>query len=261
MNKMQTYSQIKSKYSENVIRRNPEAILKEYLQYELLDSIFKQPGSENLSFIGGTAIRIVYGSSRFSEDLDFDNFGLAFDEFGKMLNGVIGDMENKGFLIEFRMVEKGAYHGFIKFPEILKMNGLSNQPGEKILICIDAVRKKKNFEPRQFILDGFDVYRRILVNPIDIVLSQKLMAIIQRKREKGRDFYDASFLLGSTEPNYEYIEKQYEINKPGLLDKLEKKMDSLNFKELAKDVLPFLIKPEDQERVLSFKEYVEQRLK
>jgi predicted nucleotidyltransferase component of viral defense system len=258
---MQTYLQIKSRYSEDVIRRNPEAILKEYLQYELLDSIFKQKGSEKLSFIGGTAIRIVYGSARFSEDLDFDNFGLSFEEFGKMLNEVIKDMENKGFLMEFRIVEKGAYHGFIKFPEILKMNGLPNQPGEKILIRIDAVHKKKNVEPRQFILDGFDVYRRILVNPIDVILSQKLITIIQRKREKGRDFYDASFLLGSTEPNYGYIEKQYEMNKSETLDKLHDKLNQLDFKDLAKDVLPLLIKPEDQERVLSFKEYSEQRLK
>ena len=258
---MQTYLQVKSKYTDEIVKRNPEAILKEYLQYELLDSIYKQKGSENLSFIGGTAIRIVYGSSRFSEDLDFDNFGLSFAEFGKMLDSVIGDMENKGFLLEFRILEKGAYHCYIKFPEILKISGLPNQPGEKILVRIDAVHKKKLIEPRQYILDGFDVYRRILVNSIDIILSQKLITIIQRKREKGRDFYDTSFLFGSTDPNYEYLKKQYNIDKSELFDKLEKRIDGLNFKELAKDALPFLINPSDLERILSFREYIEQRLK
>jgi hypothetical protein len=143
----------------------------------------------------------------------------------------------------------------------LKISGLPNQPGEKILVRIDAVHKKKFFEPRQFILDGFDVYRKILVNPIDVILSQKLVAIVERKREKGRDFYDASFLLGASEPNYEYIEKQYGVKKPEFLQKLKEKIDSLNFKDLANDVLPFLIKPEDRERVLSFREYVEQRLR
>lgn len=258
---MQTYIQIKEKYPEDVVKRNPEAILVEYLQYELLDSLFKQKGSESLSFIGGTAIRIVYGSSRFSEDLDFDNLGLSFAEFGDMLKKVILDMENKGFLLEFKMVEKGAYHCYIKFPEILKTSGLPNQPDEKILVRIDAVSKKKLFEPRQHLLDGFGVYRHILVNPVDIILSQKLITIIQRKREKGRDFYDASFLLGITDPNYEYLEKQYEINKEDFIKKFKNKLEELDFEELAKDVMPFLIKPEDQERILSFREYIEQKLK
>jgi predicted nucleotidyltransferase component of viral defense system len=258
---MQTYTQIKTGYSAEVIQRNPRAILVEYLQYEILDSIFKQKGSEKLSFIGGTAIRLVYGSSRFSEDLDFDNFGLSFSEFGEMLNGVMTDMENKGFLLEFKMIEKGAYHCYIKFPEILKINGLPNQPDEKILVRIDAVHKKRIFEPRQYLLVGFDVYRRILANPIDIILSQKLITIIQRKREKGRDFYDASFLLGLTDPNYEYLEKEYGMNKSQFLDKLKERMGNLDFKELVKDVLPFLIKSDDQERILSFKEFIEQRLR
>lgn len=50
---MLTYSKIAENYSPEIIQRNPRAILVEYLQYELLDSIFKQKGSENLSFIGG----------------------------------------------------------------------------------------------------------------------------------------------------------------------------------------------------------------
>jgi predicted nucleotidyltransferase component of viral defense system len=258
---MQTYLQIKTKYPEDVVVRNPESILVEYLQYELLDSLFKQKGSEFLSFVGGTAIRLVYGSSRFSEDLDFDNFGLSFTEFGEMLGRVILDMQNKGFLLEFKMVEKGAYHCYVKFPEILKMSGLPNQPDEKILVRIDAVQKKKFFEPRQHVLDGFGVYRHLLVNPVDIVLSQKLITIIQRKREKGRDFYDASFLLGMTNPNYEYLEKQYDINKEDFIKKFKSRLGELDFEELTKDVLPFLLKPEDQERILSFREYIEQKLK
>jgi len=67
---MLTFDQIKKVYPEEVLIKNPRAVLVEYLQHEILDSIYKQPGSENLSFIGGTAIRIVYESKRFSEDLD-----------------------------------------------------------------------------------------------------------------------------------------------------------------------------------------------
>lgn len=257
---MQTFSQIKTKYSPEIIQRSPRAILVEYLQHEILDSIFKQKGSENLSFMSGTAIRIVYGSARFSEDLDFDNFGLSFSNFNQILGEVIRDMQNKGFELEFRTIEKGAYHCYIKFPEILKSNNLPSQPQEKILVRIDTVRKKRFFEPRQHILDDFDVYRRILVNPIDILLSQKIITIIERKREKGRDFYDTSFLSGKTQPDYQYIQKQYHLTKKELLKKLEDRLDSLNFNELSKDVLPFLINSEDQERVLTFRDYIQQKL-
>jgi hypothetical protein len=32
--------------------------------------------------------------------------------------------------------------------------------------------------------------------PVDILLAQKFYAVIKRKRNKGRNFYDIDFLLG-----------------------------------------------------------------
>lgn len=257
---MLALSQIKQKYSEEIFRRNPKAVLVEYLQYELLDSIYKQDGSEHLSFMGGTAIRIVYNSSRFSEDLDFDNFFLSFHGFEQLLNKAAADMEAKGFKIEFRFVEKGAYHCCIKFPDLLFKNDLAAHQNEKILIRVDTVRKRKLFEPEIKLLNGFDVYRKILANSPSVVLSQKLIAILERKREKGRDFYDVSFLLGLTSPNYDFLEKEHGINKEDLKEKILKKISSLNMKKLAADVIPLLINPGDEERILSFREYIEQKL-
>ena len=74
---MLTFDQILSRYSSQE-RLYPRNILVEYIQCEILDSLFKQKEGISLSFIGGTALRIVYGGNRFSEDLDFDNFGLDF---------------------------------------------------------------------------------------------------------------------------------------------------------------------------------------
>ncbi len=49
-------------------------------------------------------------------------------------------------------------------------------------------------------------------------------------------------------------------NKIELKNTLLDATKDLNFKELAKDVLPFLIKPDDAQRILSFRQYIEQRL-
>lgn len=257
---MYNLEQIKNEYPESLGEYHIKNLLVEYLQYELLDSIYKEKGSEKLSFIGGTALRIVYGTQRFSEDLDFDNFGLSFDDFRKLLENVVTDMSNKGYEIEYRFIEKGAFHCYIKFPKVLFSNNLSGNDDEKILIRIDTAQKEKLFPTKSFLLNKFGVYRRIITNPESVILVQKIMAILERKRAKGRDFYDVSYLLGLTMPDYEYLEKIGEIKKEDFKGKILKRVEELDLKELAEDVRQFLINPGDVERVLSFKEFIEQKL-
>jgi len=257
---MLTLEEIKKEYSETIFGRNPRGALVEYLQYEMLDSLFKQKDSAKLSFIGGTAVRIVYGGNRFSEDLDFDNFGLSFTDFQKVLKMSIEDMRNKGFKIEVRFVKKKAYHAYVKFPDLLFENNLSKHVDEKILVRVDAVRKKKIIQPKIFVLDGFSVYKKILVNPMAVILSQKIIAILERKRTKGRDFFDVSFLLSRVDPDYKYL-KEYGIkNRQDLKNRLLEKISKTDLKSLAKDVEPFLINPDEKERVSGFREYIEQKL-
>jgi len=246
-----------SPIEKNIPKRN---ILIEYLQYELLDSIYTQEQSKYLSFMGGTSIRIGYGGTRFSEDLDFDNFRLTFDEFEELMKKVVWHMNKKGFEIEFRFIAKGAYHCYIKFSKLLFESGISGYKGEKILVRIDTVEKEKIFNPNIFTLNKFDLYRNILINPPDIILSQKLITILERKREKGRDFYDVSFLYGKTEPNFRYIEKVIKLNKNEFAEKILKKCAQLNFKALAKDVTPFLIDPASAARVSDFESFIRSKL-
>ena len=61
----------------NFLRDRGENLLREYLQYEILRSIFQSKYGHKYTFLGGTCLRIVYGTERFSEDLDFDNVGLT----------------------------------------------------------------------------------------------------------------------------------------------------------------------------------------
>jgi len=252
---MLTIEQISSYFPPLLRQRNPRGMLVEYLQYELLDSLFKHPASATLSFIGGTAIRLLHDSHRFSEDLDFDNFGLSFKQFEDLLRAACRDMEYKGFVIEYRFVEKGAYHCYIRFPEILHRSGLSPDAGRKILIRIDSEAKEKLYEPARIFLNKFNIYRQILAAPAGIILAQKMMTILQRKREKGRDIYDVSFLMGFAGPDFVYIERILGLDQTEFLRRLNERIGELDLNFLARDVEPFLFAPEQQERVTTFRDY------
>jgi predicted nucleotidyltransferase component of viral defense system len=77
---MLSIEQIESFYPENlrIYKRN---LLREYLQYVILEIIYRSDYGRYLIFMGGTAIHIIHGSQRFSEDLDFDNKGLKKEDF------------------------------------------------------------------------------------------------------------------------------------------------------------------------------------
>ena len=63
-------------------------IVREYFQHIFLGELYKLPDAEKLLFKGGTALRIIYGSPRFSEDLDFSLFGLSHHEVKSFVEGL-----------------------------------------------------------------------------------------------------------------------------------------------------------------------------
>jgi len=258
---MLTIKQIKANYPDMSDDKSfLKNVIVEYIQYELLDTIYKQKKSEMLSFMGGTSIRIADNGNRFSEDLDFDNFGLSYDDFKNLSKDVIRDMKLKGFNLDYRTVKKGAFHCYIKFPEILERANLSNFKNENILVRIDTVVKDKIFKPQISSLNKFGIYRDILVNPPEIIMSQKLLAILGRKRTKGRDFYDVSFMFSFTEPDFDYIFKVSGMKKEVFVDKLIKKCENTDFDEISKDVRLFLIFKEQISRIKNFEAFIKERM-
>lgn len=234
-------------------------LLREYLQYKILQIIFNNKESEKLSFLGGTCLRIVYGSKRFSEDLDFDNFGLGFNEFENLALDVQKGLRQEGYKVETKNVSKGAYRCYIRFPSILFESGVSGHDDEKILIQMDTAPHGFVYSPRLSYLNRFEITAGIKVTPADILLSQKILAIFERKVPKGRDFYDVVFLLAKTLPNFEYLKKKAGIGDGVMLkEKLLDFCKTLNFKELVEDVKAFLINPEDISKVEQFKKFMEQ---
>ncbi|MBA7550662.1 hypothetical protein ES705_43183 [subsurface metagenome] len=77
---MLNLKQIETFYPENlrIFKRN---LLREYLQYVILDIIYGSGYGSRLIFMGETAIHMIHGVRRFSEDLDFDNRGLSKEDF------------------------------------------------------------------------------------------------------------------------------------------------------------------------------------
>src|SRR5665647_294884 len=112
--------------------RHVRHILKEYLQYRILDIVFSSKYGNQLIFMGGTCIRIVHGNDRFSEDIDLDNFGLTENNFGNLMDIIKSELEKEGVEVEIRNTFKAVYHCYIKFPKILFDNKLSPLRDEKI---------------------------------------------------------------------------------------------------------------------------------
>jgi len=238
---------------------NERFILREYLQYKILEIIFESPYEQKLAFLGGTCLRIVHNNNRFSEDLDFDNFDLTSEDFDSVTNVVRMELEMLGYEVEMRNVKKGAYHCYIRFPDVLYNEGLTNHKEEKILIQLDSEAHGFNYKPDQPILNKFDVFTKINATPKNILLAQKFYAVVNRKRNKGRDFFDIVFLLGQgLVPNYEYLEAKVGVTSPESLRQLiQKKCAELDMQEMATDVRPFLFHKRDEKKILLFSEYME----
>ncbi len=64
-------------------------VAREYWEVILLNRLFETPGSGDLVFKGGTALRLAYGSPRFSEDLDFS---LLEDLLGETFNKLASEL-------------------------------------------------------------------------------------------------------------------------------------------------------------------------
>jgi predicted nucleotidyltransferase component of viral defense system len=256
---MLSLEEIKPYYPEN-LQRYERFLIREYLQYKILEIIFETPYQSKLSFLGGTCLRIVYNNTRFSEDLDFDNFKLSVDDFNAITVIVKQELELLGYHVEMRNVHKGAYHCYIRFPELLYNEGISNHKKEKILIQLDTESHEYDYIPDQPVLNKFDVFTQINATPGDILLAQKFFAVINRKKNKGRDFFDIVFLLGrGITTNYDYLEAKTGITNPDALRSVVlKKCNKIDMKEMAADVKPFLFDPKDEKKIILFPEYLKQ---
>ena len=191
------------------LRENPlyyKYLLKEYLQLQILDHLSTTSYIRRITFIGGTNLRLVKGIDRFSEDLDFDCRQMPEPEFIEMTDSVLHFLKNFGMNVETRdkkNVKLKAFRRSFYFPELLFDMGLSGHKEERFLIKIESQDQQIEYSREIINIKGCGLFFPFPVPADDVLCSMKLSALLSR--QKGRDFYDAMFLLSQTKPSYSFL--------------------------------------------------------
>ena len=200
-------------------------VLREYIQHLFLSSLYKLPIAEKLLFKGGTALRFIYGSPRFSEDLDFTgeniyNYGIIDELFINALS----EIEKQGIKTSFKEAKPttGGYLGVIHY-ELFDF--VADMKFEISLRRGKGLTK----EITTIINDYAPPYTICHLSGKDIVKG-KIAALLSRG--KPRDYYDLYFLLRHSE-----LRKFAEITLlKKALEKLEK--ENINFRRELSVLLP-----------------------
>ena len=229
-------------------------LYKEYLELMVLDYLSSHPLIGKLTFIGGTALRLLRQIDRFSEDLDFDCKNLSPEEFMGLTDDVVRFLERNGLPAVAKEKESDALMAFrrtIQFPQLLYDLGLSPYPEKKFVLKIEAQDQGVDYKRELFTVNRDGFYFRI-PSPSDATLhAMKLSTILHRG--KGRDFYDAMFLGSRSTPDMNYLAQREGITTSEELTRRMKQVcDSTDFHLKAQDFKYLLFRPENSSRILDF---------
>lgn len=241
--------------------------LREILQQTALLGLARHNFFEHAIFYGGTALRILYGLDRYSEDLDFSLLHPHSDfNFTPFLAAMRLELEAMGFRLHVTVQEKNQESGI--WSAFLKTNTL------ELLLSIDEKSKPKGIHPEQKIqikleidtdppIYDMPIESKLIKNPIPFYVTTfriidlcagKMHAVLcrtWRNRIKGRDWYDLVWYIQNGIPvNLAYLRAKMRQTKHLLIDekleekefrqKLEERIGHIDW-ELAKaDVKPFI---------------------
>ncbi|MDD2612511.1 MAG: nucleotidyl transferase AbiEii/AbiGii toxin family protein [Bacteroidales bacterium] len=233
-------------------------MIKEYIQLMILDWLSTSLYVQKVVFIGGTNLRLVKGIDRFSEDLDFDCKNLSQEDFTKMTDEILTFLQRSGLKSETRDKANdklSAFRRIFFFPEFLFELGLSGYREERFLIKVESQDQGFDYKPTVVNIKRVGFFFPFLVPPDSILCAMKLSVLLTR--QKGRDFYDAMFLLGQTEPDYNYLAvKQHIRNKEELKYTLLETVNKTDLKKKYRNFEHLLFNKANAERVLRFGDFV-----
>lgn len=241
--------------------------LREILQEITLVGLWRGKFFEHAAFYGGTALRILYGLDRFSEDLDFtlldNNRPFNWNLFEK---SVKEELSSYGFDVTFiekkKQIETSVQSAFLKINTLnaLLQIGIKRSKGKgfhpealiRIKVEIDTLPVLGFGEEMVYLKEPLPISIRVVKEPS--LFAGKVHAALYRawkKRVKGRDWYDLVWFLRRGIPlNLHYLEECMHANGElskgeSLTDERLKKLLNMRLEEIdlnaaKEDVRPFL---------------------
>ncbi|MBI3985059.1 MAG: nucleotidyl transferase AbiEii/AbiGii toxin family protein, partial [Candidatus Levybacteria bacterium] len=162
-------------------------IRREYLQHLFLSYFYKQPQTEAIYFKGGTALRVIYQSPRFSEDLDFST-GNDITTIENVIIQTLTEIEKTGVNTQLKEAKKtsGGYLAAVVFDFL----------GQTISILLQiSLRQGKQKGEVVTIVSDFILPYIVISLSRQQLIDEKMQALLSR--QKPRDFYDLYFILRS----------------------------------------------------------------
>lgn len=230
---------------------NQTVVYREFVQLVFLKEFYNLPWSSKVFFKGGTSIRLLFGGSRFSEDLDFtvmmdkQDFEMKVGEFWQYLE------KTYGWSIKKRKTLAAGETYLLTVKEVGLTYG--------IFINLDfSFREKVLRSDKSIIKTDYSVIFSSFIHHLakEEILAEKIRAVMTR--EKGRDIYDLWFLLSlGVKIENELVLKKLEyyrisdFNKEDLVDRISHFPKA----QFLMDLKPFI--PDGQRNQLGdFFEYV-----
>ncbi len=169
------------------LQTTQDNVSREYCQHLFLSYFYQRNESERVLFKGGTALRFVFKSPRFSEDLDFSGFKISLVEIEDLLTNTLSNIEKEGFAVELEEAKPttGGYLGVVYF------SFLDYKVKIKIEISLRSNLLIKGAVT--LIANDYIPAYNIIHLPQEKIVKGKINALLERA--KPRDFYDLYFLL------------------------------------------------------------------
>lgn len=161
-------------------------VVREYIQNLFLSYLYQQDRSEQILFKGGTALRLIHESPRYSEDLDFTGFVIKEKDIETILKRTLVAVNREG--IDMKITEsKSTSGGYLSIIE-----GTAGEWKPRILINV-SLRPKTVEKEAVLITNPFMPPYLVFSLPENQMVLEKINALLKRK--KPRDFFDLYFIL------------------------------------------------------------------
>ena len=237
--------------------------IKEITQEIILYALSKTRLFNHAHFCGGTALRIIHGLNRFSEDLDFTtNEVEANFQFNDYMDEVLLTLKQYGLDMK---VKKAKDDSFVKARELKEdsdkwtLSFPSNKRLKKVLIKLEIDTNPPSGAIETKATLDFPLLHQVRIGSMETLFSGKIHALLCRRFMKGRDWYDLLwYIKKKSHINYQLLKSAlfqmgpYQgqnlevVNRDFVVRELSVKIKSLDWKEVQRDVERFL-RPEELE--------------